>query len=66
MHKADVVTDQSERAALYQQASQRFYDAIPAIIFADVKAYAAERDTVQGFKLQFLGGQPFGGVSVKP
>ena len=65
-HKADIVTDQAERATLYQQASQRFYEAIPAIMFADVKAYAAQRDTVQGFKLQFLGGQPFGGVSLKP
>jgi len=35
-------------------------------VLADVKAYAALSDKVQGFKLHFLGGQPFGGVSLKP
>lgn len=66
VRKADIVTDQAERAALYEQAQAVFNDAIPAVMFADVKAYAAERNTVQGFKLHFLGGQPFGGVSLKP
>jgi dipeptide transport system substrate-binding protein len=39
---------------------------IPGIVLADVKAYAAVSDKVQGFKLHFLGGQPFGGVGLKP
>ena len=37
---------------------------MPAMLFADVKASVAMRKNVQGFKLHFLGGQPFGGVSV--
>ena len=65
VHKADLITDQAERAKLYEQAQVLFNDAIPAVMFADVKAYAAERDTVQGFKLHFLGGQPLGGVGLK-
>jgi hypothetical protein len=39
---------------------------MPGIVLADVSAYAAISDKVQGFKLHFLGGQPFGGVSLKP
>jgi dipeptide transport system substrate-binding protein len=62
--KADLVTNQAERAKLYEQAQQVFYDDIPGIMLADVKGFAAVRDNVQGFKLHFLGGQPFGGVSV--
>jgi dipeptide transport system substrate-binding protein len=31
---------------------------------ADVKAYVPVRKNVEGFKLHFLGGQPFGGVSL--
>ena len=33
-------------------------------MLADVKAYGAIRSNVHGFKLHFLGGQPFGGVSL--
>jgi dipeptide transport system substrate-binding protein len=64
--KADIVTDQAERAKLYEQAQTVYYNDIPGVIFADVKGFAAIRDNVQGFKLHFLGGQPFGGVSLKP
>ncbi len=66
IQKADVVTDQAERARLYEAAQVAFYNAVPAVIFADVKGFAAVSDKVQGFKLHFLGGQPFGGVSLQP
>ena len=64
INKADMVTDQNERAKLYEQAQQIFYDDIPGVMLADVKAYGAIRSNVHGFKLHFLGGQPFGGVSL--
>jgi dipeptide transport system substrate-binding protein len=66
INKADIVTSQDERAKLYQQAQQIFYDDIPGVMLADVKAYGAIRSNVHGFKLHFLGGQPFGGVSLAP
>jgi dipeptide transport system substrate-binding protein len=64
--KADLVTDQAERTKLYQQAQQIFYDDIAGVSLADVKGFGAIRDKVHGFKLHFLGGQPFGGVSLAP
>ncbi len=64
--KADLITNQAERAKLYEQTSQVFYDDIPGIMLADVKGFGAIRDNVRGFKLHFLGGQPFGGVSLAP
>jgi dipeptide transport system substrate-binding protein len=64
--KADIVTNQAERAKLYEQAQAVFNEDIPGVMLADVKGFAAVRDSVQGFKLHFLGGQPFGGVSLKP
>ena len=63
INKADMVTDQNERAKLYEQAQQIFYDDIPGVMLADVKVRAI-RSNVHGFKLHFLGGQPFGGVSL--
>jgi dipeptide transport system substrate-binding protein len=65
VQKADVVTDQAERARLYEQAQVLYHDDIPGIMLADVKGFGAVRDNVVGFKLHFLGGQPFGGVSFK-
>jgi len=64
--KADIVTDQPERAKLYEKAQEIFQADIPGVMFADVKGFGAISDKVQGFKLHFLGGQPFGGVSLKP
>lgn len=64
--QADIVTDPEKRADLYEKAQEVFYKDIPGIVLADVKAYAAVSDKVQGFKLHFLGGQPLGGVSLKP
>ena len=61
-----MVTDFEQRAALYEKAQEIYNKDIPGIILADVKGYAAISDKVQGFKLHFLGGQPFGGVSLKP
>jgi dipeptide transport system substrate-binding protein len=66
VQKADVVTNQAQRAQLYEQAQEIYHADIPGIMFADVIGFAAIRDNVQGFKLHFLGGQPFGGVSLKP
>ncbi len=65
VQKADVVTDQAERARLYEKAQEVFHNEIPGVMFADVKGFAAVRGNVMGFKLHFLGGQPFGGVSLK-
>jgi dipeptide transport system substrate-binding protein len=65
VQKANIVTDPAERTKLYQQAQQIFYDELPAMLFADAKAFVGVRANVTGFKLHFLGGQPFGGVSVK-
>ena len=64
IHQADVVTDQAARAKLYEQAQVVFHDQVPAMMFADVKGFIGIRDNVQGFKLHFLGGQPFGGVGL--
>jgi dipeptide transport system substrate-binding protein len=66
VQKADIVTNQAERAKLYEQAQEVFHNDIPGVMFADVKGFAAIRDNVQGFKLHFLGGQPFGGVGLRP
>jgi dipeptide transport system substrate-binding protein len=64
VQKANVVTDQAERTKLYIAADQAVYDDIPLVRLADVKAYVPVRKNVEGFKLHFLGGQPFGGVSL--
>jgi len=62
--KANVVTDQAERAKLYEQAQQVLYNDIAQVQLADVTAYVPVRKNVEGFRLHFLGGQPFGGVSL--
>ena len=64
VNKANLVTDIGERSKLYIAAQKAFYDDVAAVQFADVKAFVPMRKTVSGFKLHFLGGQPFGGVSV--
>ena len=64
--QANRISDQAERTRLFQQAQQAFYDEMPGLLFADVDAFAAVRANVQGFKLHFLGGQPFGGISLAP
>jgi dipeptide transport system substrate-binding protein len=66
VNKANVLTDPAERAKLYIAAQKVFHDDLPGLIFADARAFVGVRKNVQGFKLHFLGGQPFGGVSVKP
>lgn len=62
--RANTISDQAQRAALYVTAQQAFAADIPAVLFADARAFVGLRRTVQGFKLHFLGGQPFGGVSL--
>ncbi len=64
--KANLVTDIGERSKLYITAQQVFHDEAAGVLFADVKASVPMRKSVSGFKLHFLGGQPFGGVSVGP
>ena len=64
VQQANVVTDQAERAKLYIAAQRVFYDHVPAMMFADASSFVGLRDNVQGFKLHFFGGQPFGGVSL--
>jgi len=64
IHQADIVTDQGARAKLYEQAQVVFHDELPSMMFADVQGFIGVRDNVQGFKLHFLGGQPFGGVGL--
>jgi dipeptide transport system substrate-binding protein len=62
--QANLVTDQSVRAALYRTAQERFFAEVPGLQFADARAFVAVRSNVRGFKLHFLGGQPFGGVGL--
>jgi dipeptide transport system substrate-binding protein len=64
IHQADIVTDQAARSKLYEQAQVVFHDDVPSMMFADVQGFIGVRDNVQGFKLHFLGGQPFGGVGL--
>ena len=66
VNKANIVTDPAERTKLYMAAQKVFRDELPGMIFADARAFIGVRDKVVGFKLHFLGGQPFGGVSLKP
>jgi dipeptide transport system substrate-binding protein len=58
------ISDPTARAKFYKQADKIIYDDVALIRFADVKAYVPLRKNVEGFKLHFLGGQPFGGVSL--
>ncbi len=64
VQKANVVSSQAERAQLYVAADEAVYNDVPLVRLADVKAYVPVRKNVEGFKLHFLGGQPFGGVSL--
>ena len=64
IHQADVVTDQAARGKLYEQAQVVFLHELPSMMFADVQGFVGVRDSVRGFKLHFLGGQPFGGVGL--
>ncbi len=66
VQKANIVTSVDERTKLYQQAQQIIHDEVPMMLFADAKAFVGVSAKVNGFKLHFLGGQPFGGVSLKP
>ena len=61
----NLVTDVPARTALYQKAQQIFFDEAPGMLIANASAFIGVRANVQGFKLHFLGGQPFGGVSLK-
>jgi dipeptide transport system substrate-binding protein len=64
MRRANLVTDQAERARLYQKAQQIIYDNIPLVRLADMATFAAVRREVKGLRLQALGSQRYGGVSL--
>ncbi|WP_158744194.1 ABC transporter substrate-binding protein [Acidisphaera sp. L21] len=64
--KANVISDQAERAKLYVQAQDVFAKDVPGILFADTQAYTAIRKNVSGYKVHVLGGTPYGGISVAP
>jgi dipeptide transport system substrate-binding protein len=66
VQRANVVTDQAERARLYQQAQQAMYRAVPLVRLANVTVYVPVRREVQGFRPQALGSQSYGGVSLAP
>ncbi len=66
VNKANIVSDPAERTQLYVQAQQVFHDDVPGLVFADARAFVGVRNNVKGYKLHFLGGQPFGGVSLTP
>ena len=66
IQQANVATDVNKRADLYRQAQQIFYDDVPAMLFAETRAYVGVSAKVRDYKLHFLGGQPFGGVSLVP
>jgi dipeptide transport system substrate-binding protein len=65
VRQANLVIDQGERARLYREAQRIMFEEVPLMRLADVKAYVAVRKSVEGFKPHFLGGQPFGGVSLR-
>lgn len=64
VQKANLVSDVEQREPLYLAAQQALYDDVPLVRLADVTAYVPMRKNVEGFRLHFLGGQPFGGVSL--
>ena len=64
--RANVISDQAERAKLYVQAQDVFAQQVPAVLFASTDAYSAEQRSVVGFKVQVMGGTPFSGVSLRP
>ena len=61
-----MISDQAERAKLYVEAQDVFAQEVPAVLFANTKAYSAERRSVVGFKVQVMGGTPFSGISLRP
>ncbi len=64
--KANVVSDQTERAKLYIQAQDVFARDVPGMLFADTMAYTAVRKNVVGYKVHVLGGTPFTGITLTP
>ena len=64
--KANIISDQAERAKLYIQAQDVFARDVPAVLFASTDAFVAARKNVVGFKVHVLGGTPYTGVSLQP
>jgi dipeptide transport system substrate-binding protein len=64
--KANVISDQAERAKLYIEAQDVFARQVPAVLFASTDAFVVARKNVVGFKVHVLGGTPFAGVSLQP
>ncbi len=66
VNRANVISDQAERAKLYIQAQDVFAQQVPAVLFASSDAFTAIRKTVVGYKVHVLGGTPFTGISLQP
>lgn len=64
VNRAGIISDVAERTKLYMAAQKVFYDDVPMMQFADARAFVGVRSSVHGYKLHFLGGQPFGGISL--
>ena len=66
VRQANASSNRDTRVRLYLQAQQAMHEDVPILQFADVQAYVPVSRKVHGFVLHFLGGQPFGGVSLSP
>src|SRR5262249_21254751 len=60
--KAQRVSDQSERAKLYEDAQKIFYDEVPALLVDYPVSNTVVRKSLVGFKAHPFGGIPFYGV----
>ncbi|MSU91669.1 ABC transporter substrate-binding protein [Rhodobacteraceae bacterium 2CG4] len=65
IQKAKTVSDQEERAKLYQQAQEIFKEQAPWATIAHSVVYMPMRPEVQGYKVHPLGGHIFYGVSIE-
>ncbi|MGR3758528.1 ABC transporter substrate-binding protein [Roseobacteraceae bacterium NS-SX3] len=65
IQKAKVVTDQAERAKLYEEAQEVFKEQAPWATIAHSVVYMPMSNKVQGYKVHPLGGHIFYGVTVE-
>ena len=63
--KAKTLTNQADRAKLYEQAQVIFKEQVPWTTIAHSTVYAPQRKEVQGFKISPFGLNSFYGVSLK-
>ena len=65
LDKANQVSDQTERTALYTRAQEIFQEDVGGMLFANATAFTPVRKGVEGYRIHFFGGQPFVGVSLR-